>query len=48
MAGAAALGVLGIIPIPVDVTRSICQMDRERAFNNTVIWNNGYIQDDSF
>jgi len=41
MAGAAALGVLGIIPIPVEITRNICQMERERIYNQSLVYLDG-------
>ena len=42
MAGAAALGVLGIIPIPVEITRNICEMERERVYNPSWVHVDGF------
>jgi len=38
MAGAAALGVLGIIPIPVEIARNICHMQTERVYNQSLVF----------
>ena len=35
VAGGAALGVIGLIPIPVEFTRNICQLERQRLLNES-------------
>lgn len=42
VAGGAALGVIGVIPIPVEFTRNICKMERERHFFNDTRFNNNF------